>query len=95
VRRLRATAAAVAALTLAAAGCAGVEIVEQPAGGFAAVAYGEDAKTCKEARERATAEARYHCEARGQRATLGQMISEGVPSGCRVELPFWCTSGGR
>lgn len=85
-----------ALLALAAAGCAHhVDIVEQPGGGFSAVSWGDNARTCREARERAVAEARYHCEARGARATLGQMVSEGVPSGCRVEQPFWCTGGAR
>jgi hypothetical protein len=80
-----------AALLLVACMPARVDITEQPSGGFVAVAFGEDEETCRKARERATAEARYHCSARGQRASLGKMISEGVPSGCRVELPFWCT----
>lgn len=79
------------ALLLAACIPARVDITEEPAGGFIAVAHGEDEKTCREARERARAEARYHCDARGQRTTLGSMVSEGVPTGCRVELPFWCT----
>jgi hypothetical protein len=79
-----------AALLLAACMPARVDISEQPAGGFVAVAFGDDEDSCREARERATAEARYHCSARGQRASLGKLVSEGVPS-CRVELPFWCT----
>lgn len=81
----------IGALLLAACIPARVDITEDPAGGFVAVAHGEDEKTCREARERVQAEARYHCKARGQRATLGAMASEGVSTGCRVELPFWCT----
>jgi hypothetical protein len=84
------------AATLVVAACAPtrVDIREQPAGGYAAVAFGEDEATCAEARTRVKDEARFHCEVRGQRASLGQMISEGVPQGCRVELPFWCTTSG-
>lgn len=77
------------ALLLAACMPARVDIVEQPAGGFMAVASGDDAEGCREARARVAAEARYHCQARGQRASLGPMTAEGAP-GCRVELPFWC-----
>ena len=91
MRRAALTTVAAGALVLAACTPTRVDIVEQPAGGYTAVAYGEDEKTCREARTRVTNEARFHCEARGQRVSLGKMISEGVPQGCRVELPFWCT----
>lgn len=80
----------VVALLLGACMPARVDIREEATGGFTAVAFGQDETSCREARERAPAEARYHCEARGQRVSLGALISEGVPSGCRVELPFWC-----
>jgi hypothetical protein len=93
MRGFRALALA-AALLAAACAPTRVDIREQAAGGYTAVAFGEDEETCREARDRVKAEARFHCEARGQRASLGQMISEGVPQGCRVELPFWCTTAG-
>ena len=68
-----------------------VDIAEQPAGGFLAAVHGKDKDECREARARATEEARYHCEARGQRTRLGTPAAEAAGAGCRMELPFWCT----
>lgn len=88
---MRRTLPACAALLLAACLPARVEITEQPAGGFTAIAFGEDEAGCRDARERVTEEARYHCRARGRRPSLGRVVGEDGPGGCRVELPFWCT----
>jgi len=83
----------IVALLAALAGCTPlrVDIAEQVAGGFTAVARGKDAEACQEARTRVTDEARYHCAARGQRTSLGKPNSEPDGAGCRVELMFWCT----
>lgn len=79
---------------LTVAGCTPprVDIAEQPAGGFRAVAVGDDAESCRDARRRVADEARYHCEARGNRTRLGTPASTAEGTGCRVELPFWCTT---
>lgn len=84
-------------LVIAVVGCAPlrVDIAEQPAGGFLATAHGEDAEACRDARARAAEEARYHCQARGAKASLGKMASDADGAGCRVELPFWCTGASR
>ena len=84
---------AIIPLLSALAGCTPlrVDIAEQVAGGFTAVAKGRDADACREARTRVTDEARYHCAARGQRISLGKPNREADGAGCRVELMFWCT----
>ena len=68
-----------------------MDIAEEPAGGFRAAALGDDAEGCREAKARVVDEARYHCQARGLRARLGNVASEADGPGCRVTLPFWCT----
>lgn len=84
---------AIAGLLLATA-CAPlrVDIAEEAAGGWRAVAAGEDAERCREARARVADEARYHCKARGLRPRLGTIASAPDGAGCRVSLPFWCTA---
>lgn len=84
---------AIAGLLLA-AGCAPlrVDISEEPAGGYRAVAQAEDAEACREARARVADEARYHCKARGMRPRLGNFASTPDGAGCQVSLPFWCTA---
>lgn len=86
--------AGVAAALLLLAACAPlrVDISEEAAGGFRAVAHGEDAEGCREARTRVADEARFHCRARGLRPRLGNVTSAPEGSGCRVALPFWCTA---
>jgi hypothetical protein len=86
---------ATALLGLAACTPLRVDVAEQPAGGFVATALGDDAEACRDARTRVAEEARYHCEARGARTSLGKVSSEPDGAGCRVELPFWCTGASR
>jgi hypothetical protein len=82
-----------AALALVLAACAPlrVDIEEQPAG-YLATARGDDAEECREARARAAEEARYFCDARDHRTTLGTVRSAASGEGCVLELPFWCTA---
>lgn len=89
MRRLR---LAVAAVLIGVAGCAPLRVdISEQAAGLTAVAVGDDAEKCAEARKRTAEEARYYCEVRGRHATLGRAFSEPEGAGCRVELSFWCT----
>lgn len=86
-----------AAVIVAVAGCTPlrVDVAEQAAGGFVATAHAGDAEACREAHTRVADEARYHCEVRGAKASLGRVAHEPDGSGCRLELPFWCTGASR
>jgi hypothetical protein len=89
-RALRGLAVA-GALLMAACAPLRVDISEEAAGGFRAIARGDDAGSCGEARARVADEARYHCKARGMRPRLGSPVSTPDGAGCQVSLAFWCT----
>ena len=92
VRRVR---FALAAVLIGAAGCTPLRVdISEHAAGLTAVAVGDDAESCAEARTRTAEEARYYCKVRGRATTLGRAFTEEQGAGCRIELSFWCTAGG-
>lgn len=82
-----------AALLAGLAGCTPLRVdISEQAAGLTAVAIGDDAESCAEARKRTAEEARYYCEVRGRNATLGRAFTEEEGGRCRIELSFWCTN---
>jgi hypothetical protein len=88
---VRARAALLCVVALAACSARRVDISERPPSGFVATARAEPGERCDAAlRKRATDEATYHCEVRGRSVIVEGKREEMTPQGCVLSLAFSC-----